>query len=65
MKTLMHDNLCMDKRFSGTVRYIDDLLTLHNSNFEEKIPNTYPSELTLKRTSESDTKLSYIPGYFN
>ena len=39
MKKLMHDNLCMAKQFSDTVRYIDDLLTLNNSNFEEEIPN--------------------------
>ena len=49
MKNLMSDNLCMAKRFSDTVRYIDDLLTLNNSNFEEEIPNIYPPELTLKR----------------
>ena len=57
MKNLMRDNLCMAKRFSNTVRYIDDLLTLNNSHFEEDI---YPPELTLKGTSESDTKLSYL-----
>ena len=50
MKNLMRDNLCMAKRFSDTVRYIDDLLTLNNSNFEEEIPSIYPPELTLKRT---------------
>ena len=50
----------MAKRFSNTVRYIDDLLTLNNSHFEEEITNIYPSELTPKRTSESDTKLSYL-----
>ena len=60
MKNLMRDSLCMAKRFSDTVRYIDDLLTLNNSNFEEEIPNIYPPELTLKSTSESDTKLSYL-----
>ena len=60
MKNLMRDNLCMAKRFSNTVRYIDDLLTLNNSHFEEEIPNIYPSELTLKKTCESDTKLSYL-----
>ena len=49
----------MAKRFSDTVRYINDLLTLNNSNFEEEIPNIYPPELTFKRTSESFTKLSY------
>ena len=60
MKNLMCDNQCMAKRYSDTVRYIDDLLTLINSNFEEEIPNIYPPELTLKRTSESDTNLSYL-----
>ena len=60
MKNLMRDNLCMAKRFSDTVRYIDDLLTLNNSNFEEEIPNVYPPELRPKRTSESDTNLSYL-----
>ena len=39
MKNLVHDNLCMAKWFSDTVRYIDDLLTLNNSNFEEEITN--------------------------
>ena len=60
MKNLMRENLCMAKKFGNTVRYIDDLLTLNNSNFEEEIPNIYPPELTLKRTSESDTNLSYL-----
>ena len=60
MENLMRDNLCMAKQFSNTVSYIDDLLTLNNSHFEEEIPNIYPSELTLKRTSESGTKLSYL-----
>ena len=60
MKNLMRDNLCMAKKVGNTVRYIDDLLTLNNNNFEEEIPNIYPSELTFKRTSESDTKLPYL-----
>ena len=60
MINLMCDNLCMAKQFRDTVRYIDDLLTLNNSNFEDEIPNIYPPELTLKRTSESDTNLSYL-----
>ena len=46
--------------FSNRIRYIDDLLALNNCHFEEEIPNIYPSELTLKKTSESDTKLSYL-----
>ena len=44
----MRDNLCIAKQFSNTVRYVDDLLTLNNSNFEEEISNMYPPKLTLK-----------------
>ena len=60
MKNLIYGNLCMAKQVNDTVRYIDDLLTLNNSNFEEEIPNIYPPELTPKRTSESNTKLSCL-----
>ena len=42
MKNLMHDNLCVAKWFSNTVRYIDDLLTLNNGKFEVDFPNIYP-----------------------
>ena len=34
--------------------------TLLNKKFEEEIVNIYPPELTLKRTTESDTTLSYL-----
>ena len=56
----MRDNLYMAKWFSNSVRHIDDLLTLNNIHFEEEIRNIYPPEVTLKRTSESDTKLYYL-----
>ena len=57
MKRLMANTLYMAKKFSDTVRYIDDLLTLNNLKFEEEIVSIYPPELTLKRTTESDTNL--------
>ena len=60
MKGLMRDNLCIAKRFSDTVRYIDDLLTLNNNSFEEEIINIYPPELTLKKTTESNSRISYL-----
>ena len=44
MKNLMHDNLGVVKQFSDAIRYIDDLLTLNNGNFEQKISNIYPPE---------------------
>ena len=60
MKGLMKKNLCVAKMFSDTVRYIDDLLTLNNTNFEEAINEIYPSELTLKKTSETSNCVSYL-----
>ena len=53
------------KRFSDTVRYIDDLLTLNNNSFEEEIINIYPPELTLKRTTESNSRISYLDITYN
>ena len=55
-----HNNGVRTKRFSDTVRYIDDLLTLNNNSFEEEIINIYPPELTLKRTTESNSRISYL-----
>ena len=47
------------KKFNGTMRYIDDLLTLNNKCFESTSDNIYPPELHLKKT-ECPTKLSYL-----
>ena len=49
----------MAKIFSDTVRYIDDLFT-HNYSFEEEIINIYPPELTLTKTTESNSRISYL-----
>ena len=45
---------------SKYVTEVYDKRDAFNSNFEEDIPNIYPPELTLERTSESDTNLSYL-----
>ena len=48
-------------RFKYTLRYyIDDLLMLNNPHFEEEIPNIYPPQLVLKKTTEATNKLSYL-----
>ena len=60
MKGLIKTNINLAKRFSTTVRYIDDLLTLNNTRFQEEIPNIFPAELVLKRTTESLCELSYM-----
>ena len=40
-----------------TVRYIDDLITLNNPTYEQEIPNIYPTQLQLKKTTETPVKL--------
>ena len=60
MHGLLKNNFCMARRFSNTVRYIDDLLTLNNPSFANEITNIYPPELVLKRTTESTTMVSYL-----
>ena len=42
------------------MRYIDDLLTLNNPQFEQEIPHIYPIQLELEKTTESRHKLSYL-----
>jgi len=60
MKQLLKVNMGKAKVFSNTVRYIDDLLTLNNPLFEEEIANIYPTELVLKKTTESYSMVSYL-----
>ena len=60
MKSLIKNNITLARKFNHAMRYIDDLLTLNNSAFEQKINDIYPSELQLKRTTECSDKLSYL-----
>ena len=60
MKSLIKSNIHMARRFNNTMCYIDDLLVLNNTNFGDAIQDIYPSELQLKKTTESTTALSYL-----
>ena len=60
MKNLVKDNLEAAMKFNGTMRYIEVLLTLNNSCFASKIPDIYPPELDLKKTTESPSTVSYL-----
>ena len=58
---LSETDYSMALSYKYTVRYIDDLLTLFNNpSFEENIATIYPPELTLKKTTESSNRLSYL-----
>ena len=60
MRNMIKTNLMLAKRFSNTMRYMDDLLTVNNTSFLSAIEDIYPQELKLKKTSESPTALSYL-----
>ena len=60
IKNLFKDNLQAAMKFNGTMTYIDDLLSLNNSSFASKISDIYPTELDLKKTTESPTTVSYL-----
>ena len=60
MKSLISSNISLAKRYTHTMRYIDDLLALNNSGFAGRATDIYPSELVLKKTTEGPTELSYL-----
>ena len=60
MRGLIKGNILMARKFNNTMRYIDDLLVTNNTGFGDAIRDIYPSELQLKKTTESTTALSYL-----
>ena len=57
---LIRTDLSVAAKFSNTCRYIDDLLTLNNPDFQACIGQIYPPELELKKTTESHDSCSYL-----
>ena len=47
-------------RFNDTYRYIDDVLSISNPEFENYLGQMYPVELEIKDTTESNTSASYL-----
>ena len=47
-------------QFNLTYRYIDDVLSIYNPDFENYPGQMYPPELQIKATTESDTSASYL-----
>ena len=46
--------------FNSTFRYIDDVLSINNSNFHSYVDSIYPGELEIKDTTESVSSVSYL-----
>ena len=47
-------------RFNLTYRYIDDVLSINNPEFENYLGQMYPAELEIKDTIEITTSASYL-----
>ena len=47
-------------RFNLTYRYIDDVLSINNQEFENYLGQMYPAELEIKDNTESTTSASYL-----
>ena len=47
-------------RFNLTYRYIDDVLSINNPEFENYLGQMYPAELESKDTTENTTSASYL-----
>ena len=47
-------------RFNRTYRYIDDVLSINNPEFENHLGQMFPAELEIKDTTENKTSASYL-----
>ena len=46
--------------FNPTSRYLDDLLNIDNSYFEQMVGQIYPTELQLNKANSSDTEAPFL-----
>ena len=60
MRTLPAGKKRLASQFNFTYRYIDDVLSNYNPDFENYLGQMYPPELEIKDTTESNTSASYL-----
>jgi hypothetical protein len=61
VQKLLQDNIKkLAVSFNHTFRYIDDVLSINNHNFQNYVHLIYPDELEIKDTTESDRSSSYL-----
>ena len=63
MQTLQRDDKHLARKFNFTFRYIDDVMSLNNSKFNDFVHKIYPEELEIKDTTESTNAASYLDLY--
>ena len=62
-KLLRDNNKKLAVSFNHTFRYIDDVLSINNHNFQNYVHLIYPDELEIKDTTESDKSASYVDNF--
>ena len=60
MKNLIKNNIILAKKFNNTMRYIDNLLTLNNNQFDAAFKDIYRQELQLKKTTVCLSSVIFI-----
>ena len=50
--------------FNFTFCYLDDVLSLNNSRFDDFVDPIYPIELEIKETTDTDRSASYLDLHF-
>ena len=60
VNNLKKENVILARKFCYTFRFIDDLITINNSNFEKNIRNVYPAELELKKENRNDNSANFL-----
>ena len=51
---------CLIDMFNDTSRYLDDIFTIDNPEFEKHIPDIYPTDLQLNKAITSDKETSFL-----
>ena len=60
IQSLLSTGKKLASQFNFTYRYIDDVLSINNPDFENYLGQMYPAELEIKNTTESNTSASYL-----
>ena len=61
MKSLSRENQAdIIEAFNSTLRYLDDLINIHNIYFDQMVDQIYPTELQLNRANSSDTEAPFL-----
>ena len=61
--TSIRENIDQIRAFNFTYRYIENVLSINNSRFEEFLPLIYPPELEVKETTDTASSASFLDVY--